>query len=44
MHLSQLFPDYFGPQASQKTALRKYKVIKTPLSVYWSRPGMQKHR
>lgn len=42
--LEQLFPDYFGPDATQKTGLRKSKVVKTPASVYWSRPGMQKHR
>lgn len=42
--LEDLFPDYFGEKASQRAGLRKSKVVKTPLSVYWSRPGMQQHR
>ncbi|EKX51102.1 hypothetical protein GUITHDRAFT_66127 [Guillardia theta CCMP2712] len=42
--LEIFFPEYFGEGAANPIRLRKYKVVKTPLSVYWSRPGMQKNR
>ncbi len=40
--LKKLFPDDF--LGNQKAKLRKYKVVKTPLSVYKSIPGCQKIR
>mmetsp|Transcript_42728 Transcript_42728/g.106963 ORF Transcript_42728/g.106963 Transcript_42728/m.106963 type:complete len:595 (-) Transcript_42728:129-1913(-) len=44
--LENLFPQYVGTAAkdSDRASLRKYKVVKTPASVYWSKPGMQTHR
>ncbi len=40
--LEKLFPTHFT--GDNKTNLRKYKVVKTPLSVYKSVPGCQKLR
>ena len=40
--LEKLFPDHFGGDDAAR--LRKYKVVKTPLSVYKTRPGCQKLR
>ncbi|KGG16794.1 MULTISPECIES: 15-cis-phytoene desaturase [unclassified Prochlorococcus] len=40
--LKKLFPIHFTGE--NKTGLRKYKVVKTPLSVYKSTPGCQKLR
>ena len=40
--LEKLFPPHFIGE--NKTNLRKYKVVKTPLSVYKSVPGCQKLR
>ncbi|AAP99213.1 MULTISPECIES: 15-cis-phytoene desaturase [Prochlorococcus] len=40
--LKKLFPDHFT--GNDQAVLRKYKVIKTPLSVYKSTPGCQKLR
>eukprot|EP00282_Hemiselmis_andersenii_P016276 CAMPEP_0114129946 /NCGR_PEP_ID=MMETSP0043_2-20121206/11745_1 /TAXON_ID=464988 /ORGANISM="Hemiselmis andersenii, Strain CCMP644" /LENGTH=568 /DNA_ID=CAMNT_0001223253 /DNA_START=131 /DNA_END=1838 /DNA_ORIENTATION=- len=44
--LENLFPQNIGAAAkdSDRASLRKSKVVKTPASVYWSKPGMQKHR
>ncbi len=40
--IKKLFPIHF--QGNDKAKLRKYKVIKTPLSVYKATPGCQKIR
>ena len=40
--LNKLFPLHFGGENPAK--LRKYKVVKTPLSVYKTTPGCQKLR
>ena len=40
--LEQLFPMHFTGE--DKAKLRKYKVVKTPLSVYKATPGCQKIR
>jgi 15-cis-phytoene desaturase len=42
LELKQLFPMHFSGENQAK--LRKYKVIKTPLSVYKAIPGCQKIR
>ncbi|KAJ1470450.1 flavin-containing amine oxidoreductase-domain containing protein [Baffinella frigidus] len=42
--LEECLPAHFGPSSPQPATVRKSKVVKTPLSVYWSRPGMQVHR
>ena len=40
--LKKLFPDHFTGEKSAK--LLKYKVVKTPRSVYKAIPGRQAHR
>ena len=40
--LDKLFPNHFGTDDSAQ--LRKYKVVKTPRSVYKATPGRQQHR
>jgi 15-cis-phytoene desaturase len=40
--LEKLFPNHFGIE--NPAILRKYKVIKTPRSVYTATPGRQAHR
>ncbi|MGQ4647894.1 15-cis-phytoene desaturase [Lyngbya aestuarii] len=40
--LEKLFPRHFGEDAP--TNLLKYRVVKTPLSVYKATPGRQQHR
>ena len=40
--LEKLFPDHFG--GADAAELRKYKVVKTPRSVYKTTPGCQKLR
>ena len=40
--LKKLFPNHF--MGDQKTQLRKYKVVKTPRSVYKAVPGCQEFR
>ncbi|CEL93581.1 unnamed protein product [Vitrella brassicaformis CCMP3155] len=42
--LEIIFPEYFGANARDPAQVRKYKVVKTPRSVYMARPGMQAHR
>jgi len=42
--LETLVPAHFGPVASDPVSLLKSKVVKTPLSVYWSKPNMQPNR
>uniref|UniRef100_A0A0G4FE83 15-cis-phytoene desaturase, chloroplastic/chromoplastic n=1 Tax=Chromera velia CCMP2878 TaxID=1169474 RepID=A0A0G4FE83_9ALVE len=42
--LEILFPQYFGASATEKVNVLKSKIVKTPRSVYWSKPGMEKHR
>jgi uncharacterized protein with NAD-binding domain and iron-sulfur cluster len=39
--LETCLPAHFGAASPQPARVRKAKVVKTPLSVYWSRPGMQ---
>jgi 15-cis-phytoene desaturase len=40
--LEKLFPQHFGTE--NPVQLRKYKVVKTPRSVYTASPGRQTHR
>lgn len=42
VELEKLFPDHFGTENPAR--LLKYKVVKTPRSVYKATPGCQQHR
>lgn len=42
--LEQLFPQHFGANVENPANLLKYKVVKTPRSVYKATPGRQQHR
>lgn len=42
--LERLFPQHIGPHAAERANLLKYKVVKTPRSVYKTTKGLQPSR
>ncbi|GJD11711.1 15-cis-phytoene desaturase [Galdieria sulphuraria] len=42
--LKRLFPQHLGPNAQTPAKLIKYKVVKTPRSVYKTSPGLNSYR
>lgn len=42
--LERLFPQHIGERAADRATLRKYKVVKTPRSVYRTTKGLQPSR